>query len=118
MDEIKEFRTRKSVRQKIHGYLFDPNNYDGWTKGQWFIRALGFNPKEPKHLKMLAEQIKFNPSEAAFTKDIEWGLRYKQRLTIIGPNGKIVQGIRSHWQIDTNSGTVTLVTLFPPKKNR
>jgi hypothetical protein len=118
MDEIKEFCTRKSVRQKIHGYLFNPNNYEGWMKGQWFIRALGFNPKEPKHLQMLEEQIKYNPDEAHFTEDTEWGYRYKQKVTIIGPSGKIIKGIRLHWQKDKFSGIITLNTLLPPKKYR
>ncbi len=118
MDELKNFVTRKSVRQKINGYLFNPNNYEGWMKGQWFIRALGFDPKELEQFKMLEEQIKFNPNEAVYSRDTKWGVRYKQKLTIIGPNGKMVKDIRSHWQIDTESGVVTLVTLLPPKKNR
>ena len=116
MDEIREFRTKKSVRQKINGYLFNPNNYDGWAKGQWFIRALGFNPKKPEHLKILEDQIKFNPSDAIFTYDTQWGASYTQKLTIVGPTGKMIKGVRAYWQKDRFSGIITPNTLLPPKE--
>ena len=86
-------------------------------KGQWFIRALGFNPEKPEHLKMLEDQIRFNPDLVIFVKETKWGSRFKQELSVTGPKGKIIKGIRSHWQKDKYSGIITLVTLLPPKKS-
>ena len=118
MTKIEDFITRKSIDRKISAYLFNPNNYDGWLKGQSFIRALGFNPNDPEHVSMLAKQIRFDPYSAIFSKDTKWGARFRQKLAIIGPNGKIIDGVRSVWQKDYNNGTITLITLLPPKRRR
>jgi filamentous hemagglutinin len=118
MKNLQDFLTHKSIHKKVTGYLFNPNNYEGWSKGQWFVKALGFDPESPEHLKMLKKQIKFDPDIAVFTEDTEWGARFGQKLTIIGPNGKTISDIRSHWQKDKVSGMITLLTLLPPKKNR
>lgn len=107
--------THKSVQNKVANYLFNPDNQKGWAKGQWFVKALGFDPDKSKHELMLAQQIKFDASSAVFDEMSAWGPRFKQILELTGPNGKIIKGVRAVWQIDTNSEIITLLALLPPR---
>jgi hypothetical protein len=116
MYDFASHATRRSVRDKILKYLFNPRNHVGWPKGRWFIRALGFNPLQPEHIRMLEQQIQFDKSTAIFLNSTEWGDRFKQEITITGPTGKAVKGIRLIWQRHTGTGIIKLVTLYPPKQ--
>jgi hypothetical protein len=107
--------TRKIVHQKLIDYFFNPENKKGWAKGQWFIRALGFDPSQPKHIALLEKQIAYNNNIALFSHHSPWGPRFIQKLTVTGPNGKIIDGIRAVWQRDRNARTIRLVTMYPPK---
>ena len=99
-NELAAFATRKSVYIKVVNYLFNPDNEDGWSKGQWFVRALGYDPNNPDHIKMLVSQITFDPEVAVFDKKSKWGDRYRQSFAIIGPNGRTIPGVRTRWQKD------------------
>jgi hypothetical protein len=107
--------TRKIVHQKLIGYIFNPENKVGWAKGQWFIRALGFDPSQPNHMHLLEKQIAYNNNRAVFTHHTIWGPRFTQKLTVTGPNGKIIDGITIIWQRDKNTKTIRLITMHPPK---
>ena len=107
--------TSESIHKKVSGYLFNRKSRDGWPKGQWFVKALGFNPDDLKHIEMLEKQIRFDSVTARFTRDTQWGPRFEQELSITGPNGKTIAGVRAAWQKDKNSGIISLMTLMPPK---
>ena len=117
MDEFTQAATLRSVRKKLIGYLFNPNHRTGWAKGQWFVKALGFEPENQSHISNLEQQITFQPLSIA-TEDTEWGRRFKQDLTIVGPNGKTIGGVLAIWQVDKDSGIIMLITLMPPKRKR
>jgi len=115
MDLFAEGATRRSVRDKISGYLFNKDNPDGWAKGEWFRRALGFNPEDREHLRILEKQIRFDGETAIFARDTQWGRRWRQEISITGPDGKVIHGVRSIWQKDIDTGIMRLVTIMPPK---
>jgi hypothetical protein len=69
MESLPEFATRKSVREKVSNYLFNPRNPAGWAKGQWFKRALGFEPLNREHHKLLELQLIFDPRTAVWQRD-------------------------------------------------
>ncbi len=108
--------TRRSIHSKVVNYLFNPNHKKGWPKGLWFIKALAFEPGNPKHVRMLEKQIHYDATLARFKRDSEWGERFEQELTIIGPTGKVIKGIRAAWQKGKDDGSITLMTILPPKR--
>jgi hypothetical protein len=110
------YETRKSVYNKIITYIFNPDHEEGWPKGRWFMFALGFNPENPDHVKMLAKQIYFDSVQAVFKGTTQYGEVYKLVVCITGPNGKTVNGIRTVWQKDRGANFIRLVTVYPPKK--
>lgn len=118
MGQLINYNTRKSVYDRISRYILNPEHKSGWTKGRWFQLALGFNPDNLDHVKMLARQIHFNGSRAVFKGMRHYGERYDLFLSITGPNGKTISGIKTGWQKDNGSDFVRLVTVLPPKKNR
>ena len=117
-NELAAFATRKSVYSRVVNYLFHPASESGWAKGQWFIRALGYDPNNPDHVKMLVSQITFNAEVAVFDKKSKWGNRYKQSFAIIGPNGRTIPGVRTTWQKDFDTSIIRLLTVVPPKRKR
>ncbi len=107
--------SRKTVHEKLIGYLFNSKHRKGWPKGQWFIRALGFDPNQPKHILLLEKQIAYNNNIAVFTHYSKWGPRFNQNLKVTGPNGKTIDGITITWQRDIDTKIIRLVTIRPPK---
>ena len=116
MKEAINYETRKSVYDKVRTYVLNPEHKKGWTKGRWFMLALGFNPENPEHVKMLARQIYFDRSRAIYIGNTKHGERYNLFLAIVGPNGKTIEGVKTGWQIDKGSDFIRLLTILPPKK--
>ena len=116
MEEAAELIQRKITHEKVVNYLFNPNNPDGWSKGQWFIKALGFDPQNPAHVKLLEEQIKFDASRATARPATQYGERFNLSISVTGPNGKTIDGIRTAWQRDKDKDLIRLVTIYPPKQ--
>ena len=107
--------SRKIVHEKLIGYFFNPKNRRGWAKGQWFARALGFDPKRPEHVLLLEKQIAYNTNIAVFTHHSTGGPQFDQTLAVRGPNGKTINGITVTWQRDYRTRIIRLVTMVPPK---
>ena len=113
--EASEAATKKSIHDKVTGYLFNPESERGWAKGEWFRRALGFEAANEEHMALLERQIKFDAEAAAPIRESEWGPRWKQDTEITGPTGKTIEGVRVIWQKDKGSGIMRLITIMPPK---
>ena len=109
-------KIQKITHEKIVNYLFNPQNVDGWPKGQWFIKALGFDPQKPEHLKILEKQIRFDRTKALFRGMTRFGEKYDLFLPIAGPNGKTIDGVKPVWLKDHELHIIRLVTILPPKK--
>lgn len=65
---------------------------------------------------MLAKQIQFKHPKATFKATKEFGDNYDLYLSIIGPNGKTIDGIKTVWQKDKDSDFFRLITILPPRK--
>ncbi len=111
-----DYLARKSVYDKVRKYIFNSENEEGCPKGKWFMLALGFNPENTEHVKMLTRQIHFDNLRAKYTGTTEYGEKYSLFLSITGPNGKTIDGIRTRWQKDKDSDVIRLITILPPKK--
>lgn len=110
--------SNKSVHQKVVGYLFNRASETGWPKGQWFVKALGFNPNNQEHIKMLEEQITFDSANAIFRGTTPFGKKYDLLISIKGPNGKTIRDIKTVWQMDTEDKSIRLITIISPKKSK
>jgi len=113
--DASEAATKKSIHDKVTGYLFNPESDRGWAKGEWFRRALGFEAANEEHLALLERQIKFDAESAVPIRESEWGPRWKQDVEITGPTGKAIDGVRVIWQKDKGSGIMRVITIMPPK---
>ena len=118
MGQLINYNTRKSVYDRVSGYILNPEHKTGWTKGRWFMLALGFNPENPEHVKMPARQIHFDGSRAIFKGIMHYGERYDLFLSITGPNGKTIDGVKTGWQKDHGSNFMRLLTVLPSKRKR
>ncbi len=116
MKQLINYETRKSVYNKISNYILNPDHKKGWDKGRWFMLALGFNPENPEHVKMLAKQIHFDVSRAIFKGTTIHGERYNIFVSFTGPNGRTIKDIQTGWQIDKGSSFIRLLTVLPPKR--
>jgi hypothetical protein len=70
------------------------------------------------HVKMLAKQIHFDSVKAVFQGITRYGESYDLFISITGPNGKTISGIKTVWQKDTGCDFIRLITVLPAKKKR
>ena len=103
--------TRESVDDKLARYLLNPDHPVGSSKAKWFKEALGFTKSNADDL---AQQIKFDPSEAVQTAITEHGTKFNQVIPITGANGRTID-VNFAW-IKNNDGVTRLVTSIPTKK--
>lgn len=73
--------------EKFTGYLFNPNNHDGWSKGKNITSRLGYDIGNWEELR---SEIKANASNYPVTikKTDKHGTRYEQLQVVYGLNGK------------------------------
>lgn len=72
--------------RKFTGYLFNPDNAEGWAKGKAFTSRLGYNIENYADLKeaILKSADKY-PS--TFKSKTEYGSRYEQKIILYGNKG-------------------------------
>ena len=72
---------------KFTGYLFNPENKDGWSKGVAFSSRLGYNIDNWEAIRK--EIFSMAPSyPAAFVEITAYGTRYEQKIVLYGLKGK------------------------------
>lgn len=78
---------QKSVAtEKFTGYLFNPNNKQGWAKGQAFTSRLGYTADSYESLRR--EIISGAKRYPAVNKgDNGYGIRYEQKMILYGETG-------------------------------
>lgn len=78
---------QKSVAtEKFTGYLFNPNNKQGWAKGQAFTSRLGYTADSYESLRR--EIISGAKRYPAVNKgDNGYGIRYEQKMILYGKTG-------------------------------
>lgn len=105
-----------SVDTKVTTYLLDVSHSGG--KANWFKGALGY---DQTNWEQLADQVRFNPSNAIKTTSNKYGQKYEQIIDITGANGKEIK-VQFNWIKDSGitnpdqKGVVRLVTAIPTKK--
>lgn len=93
--------------RKFSEYLFNPNNTDGWAKGQAFLSRLGYNVDNYQELqKAIIDKAKKYP--ATFKGNIGYGDRYEQKIVLYGKNNKPANVIVG-WLVTENNVKMTTV---------
>ena len=73
--------------EKFAGYLFNPGNHDGYSKGVAFTRRLGYNTNNwPELQDEILKRAKIYPAKQGDTDT--FGTRYEQRIVLYGYKGK------------------------------
>ncbi len=105
--------TWQSILYKLETYTLNQFHPEGGQKANWFARALGFTPANKE---LLARQIIFDPKKAEPVRINEFGIIYLQYATIVGANGRIIEGVRLHWIKERNTTLIRLTNVLPPKR--
>ena len=95
--------------QKFTGYLFNPNNHVGWSKGKAFTSHLGYCANNYKELQseILSGANKY---PASFKAHTEFGDRYEQKMILYGTTGNPANVVVG-W-IHKTDGTVSMTTAY------
>lgn len=79
--------TATAADEKFTGYLFNPDNHDGYSKGASFTSRLGYDINNWEELRgEILQQAKLY--SATKQKTDEYGTRYEQRMILYGRKGK------------------------------
>jgi hypothetical protein len=108
---LKDIVTDGSVRDKLTGYLLNPDHPDGGPKARWFREALGFTLS---NMENLARQLKLDFTKVVDSTQIEFGMKYRILHRIIGANGKVID-VLFVW-IKYTDGEIRLVTAIPTSR--
>jgi hypothetical protein len=100
-----------NLRDKLHGYLLEPDNLQNQGKAIWFQKALGFDKNT---WQQLAPQLYFDESTAVFRETTPYGDRYSQFIRVTGPNGRTIV-VEFIFQKD-GAGRVAFITGIPTDK--
>ena len=76
-------KTATAADSKFTDYLFNPNNADGWAKGQAFTSRLGYDKDSYEELKnlILSNATKY---PATLKRTDEYGESYEQHMILYG----------------------------------
>lgn len=100
---------QKSVAtEKFTGYLFNPNNKQGWAKGQAFTSRLGYTADSYESLRR--EIISGAKRYPAVNKgDNGYGIRYEQKMILYGKTGNPANVVVG-WIF--NDGNISMTTAY------
>ena len=77
----------KAADAKFTGYLFNPNNVDGYAKGQAFTSRLGYDKNNWKDLqKQILQKAPTYPAKKK--GDAGYGEKYEQKIVVYGNKWK------------------------------
>lgn len=102
--------------EKFTKYSLDPNNPNNHGKAEAYKRGLGFDKSNAEilrrsiHKKIISG--KYKPYD---TETDQYGIRYKYRLPIKGPNGKTKKVI-AVYQIDKGKENPRMITNYLDKE--
>ena len=102
--------TPTSVKRKLNDYLLNAEHPKGESKAKWFKEALGFTQANADELE---KQLVFDFKTAEQSAVTEFGVKYNQRISITGANGKVIE-VNVAW-IKNNDGIIRMVTAIPTK---
>jgi len=101
--------TAKVPDRKITDYLFNPQNKDGWAKGEAFTSRLGYSAENWKSLQSEIRRCAKLYTALLKAKD-EYGQRYEQCMVLYGKNSRPANVIVG-W-IQRPDGSTSMTTAY------
>ena len=99
-------------REKFTNYSLDYNNPNAVGKAEAYERALGYTKSNSESLvSQIHNAVTTGATKPFQVSETEYGVKYKYRISITGPNGK-TKNVIAVYQIDKGSTTPRLVTNY------
>ena len=98
--------------EKFVNYSLDYNNPNAVGKAEAYERALGYTKSNAQGLvSQIHNAVTSGTAKPYQVSEIEYGIKYKYRISVTGPNGK-TKNVIAVYQIDKGSSTPRLVTNY------
>ena len=98
--------------EKFVNYSLDYNNPNAVGKAEAYERALGYTKSNAQGLvSQIHNAVTSGTAKPYQVSETEYGIKYKYRIPITGPNGK-TKNVIAVYQIDKGSSTPRLVTNY------
>lgn len=98
--------------EKFVNYSLDYNNPNVVGKAEAYERALGYTKSNAQGLvSQIHNAVTSGTAKPYQVSETEYGIKYKYRISVTGPNGK-TKNVIAVYQIDKGSSTPRLVTNY------
>lgn len=98
--------------EKFVNYSLDYNNPNAVGKAEAYERALGYTKSNAQGLvSQIHNAVTSGTAKPYQVSETEYGIKYKYRISVTGPNGK-TKNVIAVYQIDKGSSTPRLVTNY------
>ena len=98
--------------EKFANYSLDYNNPNAVGKAEAYERALGYTKSNAQGLvSQIHNAVTSGTAKPYQVSETEYGIKYKYRIPVTGPNGK-TKNVIAVYQIDKGSSTPRLVTNY------
>ena len=98
--------------EKFVNYSLDYNNPNAVGKAEAYERALGYTKSNAQGLvSQIHNAVTSGTAKPYQVSETEYGINYKYRISVTGPNGK-TKNVIAVYQIDKGSSTPRLVTNY------
>lgn len=99
-------------RIKFVKYSLDPNNPNAKGKAEAYEKGLGFTKQNADGLiSQIHSAVTTGSAKPYDVSTTEFGVKYKYRIPVTGPNGK-TKNVIAVYQIDKGSNTPRLITNY------
>ncbi len=99
-------------REKFVNYSLDPNNSNAKGKAEAYEKGLGYTKQNADGLiSQIHTAVTTGTAKPYDVSKTEFGVKYKYRIPVTGPNGK-TKNVIAVYQIDKGSNTPRLITNY------
>ncbi len=99
-------------KEKFVNYSLDYTNPNSAGKAEAYERGLGYNQSNYQGLvSQIHNAVSSGQSKPFQVSETEYGIKYKYRISVTGPNGK-TKNIIAVYQLDKGSRTPRLITNY------
>ncbi len=103
-------------KEKFVNYSLDYNNPNAKGKAEAYERGLGYNQSNYQGLASQVHNAVSSGSAKPFqVSETEYGIKYKYRISVTGPNGK-TKSVIAVYQLDKGSKIPRLITNYLEEK--
>ncbi len=99
----------QNIKDKLLQYVLNPNHNEGKHKAAYFA-SIGFTQA---NWEELGSQLIFDPREASYTEETEFGTKYQLIIEISLPGNRGTAVVMTAWISLHDTNEIRLVTCYP-----